>query len=321
METERARSEAIIAAHVQERAEKLQIDFCNDLYTIINAEKKAFNRIEHVIKNEKTQTIKKIDRALPAEFQKILDLAQARKNILLVGPSGCGKTYISEILADALNLPYAAQSCSIGVSESNFTGWLLPTGDNGKFNHVVSSFLECYEKGGVFLVDEIDNADPNLLVFLNMALANNSFYLPQRFKNPKVVKHDDFICIAAANTFGHGSDEMYSSRNRLDAATLDRFRIGTVAMDYDAAVEESIIKNSSVLNFGRFVREQIADHGLAKIMSTRAMRDMDHMMTGFGWQLKDCAAAYFADWSPEEKAMIQSDMSEFLIKEAYREDG
>jgi MoxR-like ATPase len=283
-------------------------DFSVEARQIIEQAKTQFVTHKVQIGNRKPRKIKGTP---PKQFKRLLQLATSRKNILMVGPSGCGKTHVASMIADALELPFSAQSCSVGVSESNFVGWLLPTGGNGKFNHVVSEFLRLYENGGVFLFDELDNADPNVLVFLNMALAQNEFYLPQRYENPRVVKHPDFIAVAAANTFGGGADILYSSRNALDAATLDRFRMGTVQMDYDDNVEEALITDTRVLRWARAIRAEIKQHNLAKLMSTRAMIDAQDMIVDHEWTLKDCEESYFADWSREEKAMINSKLSEF----------
>ena len=224
-------------------AEKKARAFDERALEIINEAKKEFVTIRVQVGKAKP---KKVKGPLPRQFKRLCQLVSARKHILMVGPSGCGKTHIAGVLADAMNMNFAAQSCSVGVSESNFVGWLLPMGENGKFVHVSSEFIRIYEEGGIFLIDEMDNADPNLLVFLNMALANDGFYLPQRPEKPFVKRSPDFVAVAAANTFGGGADVLYSSRNALDAATLDRFRIGTVAMDYDPNVEENLIKNEKL---------------------------------------------------------------------------
>jgi len=263
--------------------------------------RKEFVTYQVKVGNNKPKKMKK-GTVLPEEFPKLLELAQERVNILMVGPAGCGKTHVAGLIADALDLSFASQSCSAGVSESVFTGWLLPTGSNAKFTHVMSAFLDKYENGGVFLLDELDASDPNVLVFINQALANDCFMVPQRFEKPLFKKHKDFIAVAAANTFGHGADEMYHGRNSLDAATLDRFKIGTVAMDYSTIVEQAIIE-AEVLEWGLEVRRLIASHSLQKIMSTRVMKDATTMFRGQDWSMQDIANSYFADWSAEEKML------------------
>lgn len=248
--------------------------------------------------------VKKVKGVMPEEYDRIIQLAAARKNIMLVGPSGCGKTFIAEKVAEGLGLNYASQSCSAGMSESFLAGWLIPVGEGGRFQYISSQFVEIYEKGGVFLLDEFDAADPNTVVFFNQALSQDHFFLPQRYEKPKVKKHKDFVCIAAANTFGNGADMQFVGRNQLDAATLDRFRIGMVYMDYSPTVEEKLV-DENVLVWGRKVRDKIKDHKLRRFMTTRFMLDATDMLIN-GWTLKDCAESYFKDWSESDVGKVGS---------------
>lgn len=268
----------------------------------IEAARKEFITYQVKVGNKKPKQLK--GEVLPEEFPQLLQLAQERVNILMVGPAGCGKTHIASKIADALDLPFASQSCSAGVSESVFTGWLLPTGNNAKFTHVMSEFLDKFENGGVFLLDELDASDPNVLVFINQALANEQITVPQRFEKPLFKKHKDFIAVAAANTFGHGADEMYHGRNSLDAATLDRFKMGTVKMNYSPTVEQRII-DQEVLDWGLSVRGVIEEHSLRKIMSTRVMKDATTMKQNQDWTINKIHDSYVSDWSPEEKMLLR----------------
>jgi len=271
-------------------------------YSAVEVESKKFNIVQHKIyKNDKE--VKEIDGVVCEDFEVLLQLAQERVNTLMVGPAGCGKTHVADQIASAMDLPFASQSCSAGVSESAFTGKLLPLGEHGKFEYVESDFVRIYEGGGVFLFDEIDAADANVLVFLNQSLANGSFHCSQRIKNTLVKKHPDFIAIGAANTFGSGADSLYTGRNSLDAATLDRFRMGTVAMDYSKTVEDALI-NGEVLAYGRKMRELISSNNLMKIVSTRFLKDATTMKEGQKWAMERIQDMYLADWSKEEIAVI-----------------
>ncbi|MCH7728630.1 MAG: hypothetical protein IH991_19420, partial [Planctomycetes bacterium] len=73
-----------------------------------------------------------------------------------------------------------------------------------------------------------------MLVVVNAALANGHLRLPD---GTTVDRHADFVCAAAANTFGTGADRQYVGRNQLDAATLDRFAACRLAFDYDVDLE------------------------------------------------------------------------------------
>src|SRR5690606_14582854 len=78
----------------------------------------------------------KVKGVLPKEFELIVQLCSQRIPTMLVGPAGCGKTYIAAKAAEALGLNFYDQSCSEGVSESIFTGWLLPVTAGGAFDYV-----------------------------------------------------------------------------------------------------------------------------------------------------------------------------------------
>lgn len=196
-----------------------------------------------ILQGEKdTKPVKLNERTHPV-FEKVLRLVQAELNVLLVGPAGCGKTTLAHMISRALKRKYGTLHCTSGASESQLTGWLLPVGegkDKGAFTYVASEFVELYEGGNsVFLLDEIDAADPNMLLVINSALANGAVHIPQRHQKPTVTRGKNVAIISAANTFGNGADAMYAGRNQLDAATLDRFYV--VKMDYDEALEADIM--------------------------------------------------------------------------------
>lgn len=263
----------------------------------IAAAAKRYERIE--IKVGRSKPVDMTGEIMHDDFEKVVQLASNRINVMLVGPAGCGKTHMAGQVAKALKLDYAAQSCSAGMSESQLTGWLLPTGDNGKFVYVSSEFIRIYENGGVFLFDEMDAADPNVLIFINSALANGEFFLPQRFEKPKVKKHKDFVAIAAANTFGGGADAIYTARNALDGATLDRFRLGMIGMDYSEELEKMLV-DENVLQLGQVIRSLIKTNKLRKILSTRFMLDATKMRRNCDWTIREIYESFVSDWSPEE---------------------
>lgn len=264
--------------------------------------------------------VKKLNGAtLPDEFGTICELAAIGQNTLLVGPSGSGKTFLAGKVAEALDRPFSANSCSAGMSESQLTGWLLPTEAGGAFNYVPSPFVNAYENGGIHLLDEIDAADENTIIFINGALAGNEFYLPQRYGNPRIKRHPEFVCIAAANTWGHGADEMYTGRNRMDAATMDRFRMGTVHVGYSDVVEDALV-DGLTLDWGRSVRKAIAEHRLERIMSTRTLLDMTRQIQELNWPLDRCKRIYLSDWSKRDLQQLARSMGsdDAVIRESLR---
>ncbi len=111
---------------------------------------------------EKLKVCGTMHRALPD----VLRLVCAGVPVLLVGPAGSGKTHLASQVARALDLPFSFNSLSAGCTESHTIGRVLPD-EAGNWTYRPSPFVKAYRDGGVHLFDEIDAADPNLLVLIN----------------------------------------------------------------------------------------------------------------------------------------------------------
>ncbi len=213
-------------------------------------------------------------KALPNVLHRI---SAGLQNILLVGPAGTGKTTLGLQVAEALGLSFASVSCSAGMSEGVLLGRLLPTGEGGRFEYSEAPFIHQYENGGVFVLDEVDAADANVLLVLNSALANGHLDVPNRLQSPTARRHKDFILIAVANTYGTGADRMYVGRNQLDAAFLSRFAGCVVDVGYDKDLERTLAANilgeqaQSWLGQVWTMREQLESLKIRRVWGTREM--------------------------------------------------
>lgn len=250
----------------------------------------------------------KIEGLVHERFEDVLRRVSAGLNVLLVGPSGTGKTKLAQQVAEALDRPFTFNSMSAGVSESSVLGRVLPDA-SGNWTYRASPFVHAYRTGGVHLFDEIDAADPNLMVVVNAALANGHLAIP--FADlPPVERHPDAVILAAANTYGNGADRQYVGRNALDAATMDRFRMGLVEVDYDGRIERALAEAllsktdaEALLAWAWSVRGNIREHKLRRIMSTRTIADAARLMA-VGVNLRAVRATYFADWTEEETRRV-----------------
>lgn len=261
---------------------------------------KTPRQVATIVVRDKVETTMPDGEYFRPEMQQVVDLATQGMNVMLVGPAGSGKSHLGKQVATVLQRPFSANSCSAGMSESALSGWLLPIGDAGKFSFVPASFVSAYESGGVHLIDEIDASDPNTLVFINQALANGHFFLPQRHERPEVVRHPQFVCIAAANTYGTGGDRIYVGREQLDAATLDRFWM--IEIGYDATLEERTCE-PVVLEWGTALRKRVNEMKLRRVVSTRKLQQASIMLRS-GWKMPAIKAAFFAPWSADERAKV-----------------
>jgi hypothetical protein len=168
-------------------------------------------------------------------FPYILTLVEERVPVMLVGPMGTGKSFLCAQIADYLNLPYGETACSAGATRGDFYGRLTANPDRP---FILSKFSEIHSGGGVFNFEEIDAALPEILIALNNALAGDRFFNSSNGEEYKM--HPDFIAMATANTWGTGASRMYNARERLDGATLDRWRMGRVLIELDERIEMNI---------------------------------------------------------------------------------
>lgn len=121
--------------------------------------------------------------------------------------------------------------------------------------------------GGLFMPDEIDNAQAEALVTLNAALANGYYAFPGV---GMVKKHPDFRCIAAGNTNGEGATDQYCGRYQMDESSRDRFVF--VEIDYCKEIEEAICKgHEDVLEFVYDLREACKDSQVNLILGYRCL--------------------------------------------------
>jgi cobaltochelatase CobS len=266
-------------------------------------EKLVPRRVEVVVPGKQSVIL---DDILHEAFNDVLALTAANLPVLMIGPAGCGKTHTAAQVAKALGYEdhqFAAINCTSGMSEGKLVGSLVPIGDGGRFEYLRTDFVRLYEEGGLFLLDELDAADSNVLLAMNTAIANAYLPLPFRVGQTMAKRHPDFRLIASANTFGTGANRMYVGRNQLDEATLDRFRTGQVEMDYSRKLEERLVHDEQWLTACWSVRDAVNRHKLRRVVSTRFIVDSVKMKAA-GWSNDKLLRKLTSGWSKDEMEKV-----------------
>ncbi len=205
-----------------------------------------------------------------------------------------------------MSLSFGFLSISQGSTEVHLLGRFMPEAD-GAWRFKNGKFVEIYEQGGVFLLDEVDAADPNVLVAINAALANGHLVTTDGVIHKRA---ENCFVLAAANTWGRGGDSMYVGRNQLDAATLDRFVLVTLAVTYDTDLDRRLAEASlsseqaeELLSWVWNLRERIAANRLRRLASTRLVVNGIKALKA-GRSMERVKARYFQDWSADEKTKV-----------------
>lgn len=270
--------ESQVGQLVAEAVEPLFSGFKHEVTLQIDAIRPKINQI--VIDNKPARTLEGLQHK---QFGHVLKAVSRRVNMWLVGAAGSGKTEIARQTAEALDLPFASINCTSTMQDYRITGY-----KDANRIYDTTQFRDIFENGGVFVLDEIDNANPNILGVLNSALSNGYMAFPDK----QVARHKDFVAIATANTFGAGATMQYVGRNPIDAATIDRFVQLTIG--YDEDIEQAMLNSVGLepsvsakwlINI-RTARKNIDSAGLKMIVSPRATKNGAELIAG-GWSVQD----------------------------------
>jgi hypothetical protein len=236
--------------------------------------------------------------ARPELGEIIRRIAAGRVNVWMSGPAGSGKTTLAEQIATALGRRFGAQSFGPDITTGALIGGVDVTG-----HWKEPSFVDFYENGGVYLLDEIDAADPAILLILNAALENGKLFIP-RHHDPErriIRRHADTVILCAANTWGTGADAQYVGRTQLDAAFLSRFALAKFFVGYDTTLEASLCPDQPLLSQLHTIRGRIIEHKIRRLCGTREIKAAGQLRAA-GFAQSDIIAALMVDWTESEKA-------------------
>jgi hypothetical protein len=197
------------------------------------------------------------------------DFEGNRLGCMLVGPAATGKSYSGRQAAKALGIPFYFQGTAL--ESYDLVGFVDA---NGTYHE--TQFVKAFRDGGAFLADEGDSWEAGALTAINGALANGYMPLPT---GETIARHADFVCIMGTNTWGYGADAEYSSRQKLDGATLSRFPI-KLAWNVCEELEQSITMAKCAMDKRaidwtteiQLMRNIMSDMGLPKIADARAIQ-------------------------------------------------
>lgn len=156
----------------------------------------------------------------------------SRVPVCLIGPAGTFKSTLCKQIAEDMGLNYGFVPMTAGATPSWIVGAYTLDGYRSR------SAMDCYEHGGVFVFEEMDAADPNMLLVANNLIENDVFDNP--VTGEQITRHEDFIPVACMNSMGLGATATNTGRSRLDDATRNRFAMGRVNIMLDEDLEEKI---------------------------------------------------------------------------------
>tara|TARA_R110002167_G_scaffold204404_1_gene408450 strand:+ start:14039 stop:15004 length:966 start_codon:yes stop_codon:yes gene_type:complete len=153
------------------------------------------------------------------------------------GHYGAGKTTLPYQVASRLCWPVQHFTAHSRMEFDDLVGtWKLV---NGTMQFLYGPLANAMRDGHVFILNEIDRADPGQLAGLHDVLEGHPLIIATN--GGEVIKaHPNFRFIANGNSLGSGdSTGLYQGVNQLDIAFMDRFRV--VEVDYPTEDVEMMI--------------------------------------------------------------------------------
>lgn len=158
--------------------------------------------------------------------------------LYLVGPSGCGKTSGVKQIAGMLNYPVYEVTGYGSMELADLVGHMGLC--NGETVWVDGELTAAMRNGGLFLFNEMDAADPSVLVGLNSVLDGSALAIRDAQHEEVVYPAPGFRFIATANTNGSGDESgLYTGTLRQNAALQNRFMC--IEAEYLSVEQERIL--------------------------------------------------------------------------------
>ena len=203
------------------------------------------------------------DRVLHPEFEWVMFLLANRRHVYLHGPAGSGKTEMAIECAKSLGLDFEYQNQVI--LRPDVQGFVDA---NGTYHD--TPITRAASKGKLLICDEIDGWSPNALLCLNGLLSQGFIDIPNY---GRINAHPDFYVVACGNTNGLGATALFNSRNKLCESDRDRFKF--VEINYDAAVEKSIVgEHTDILDFIYDLRDICKETKITLTLGYRCIKDL-----------------------------------------------
>lgn len=229
--------------------------------------------------------------------QVVSPVTDKRLNIMLVGPAGTGKSSLCAQVAEALGLTFSSVNGSAGLTEGRLLGMLVPQISTGEMIYQPSELVRCYRDGGVFLMDEIDANDENVMLSVNNLIDAMVWQAPD---GTRINRHPDFVLMSAANTFGLGANRIYSGRSQMDGSFLDRWF--QVEVGYDEALERSMVINTEICARIQAARVTLAARPqIRRWLTMRAIITADALVAQAAYTADEALRAVTASWTDADR--------------------
>mgnify|MGYP006272723357 CR=1 FL=1 len=222
--------------------------------------------------------------------------------ILSEGHAGTGKTSSPTYYAYRKQIGISIQSCSAGIQLSDMIGktTILPDGQAG---WVDGALTRAMRYGGVYVLDEIDFAQPKILQRLQDVATN--YVLELHENNGEIIHaHPDFVLVA---TYNNG----YRHSNALNQAVKDRYKL-KLYFNYDNEIENKVVQLPTLLKLANQMRDDAISGVYETPISLRMLKSFkDLALTlNYDFAVENFLMSFNADERPSVKLLMEAHASQ-----------
>jgi len=205
---------------------------------------------------------------IPRKIAGITDVAilstaiNRRQNILLVGETGVGKTHCIRWLACQMKLPYCRVNLNGSTTVEDLVGQWIP--NNGKFVWSDGVLIRFMRYGGIFVCDEINAANPEILFVLNSLLDDERRIVLVQKDGEVVRAHPDFVFVATMNP------STYEGTKILNLGLKDRFDV-VLEFKEDDQIFKKLEIDPQLIEFRKKLQPLIDGGEIIGYLSVRGM--------------------------------------------------
>lgn len=232
------------------------------------------------------------------------------KNVLFIGETGTGKTLAVRHFCHKYKIPYHRVVMNGGTTVEDIVGQNVMDAD-GKFKFEFQVLIKFMQKGGIFVFDEINAGQKEILHILNSITDFERMISATQHKGEVIRACDNFMVVACMNP--------PSEYDLQDMSKSLKSRFCSYYFDYDESIDKEVTNNDKkLIEFARAVRLARVNKQIDTPLATRDLLQFQAIRDSLGYDMaKEMIINKFKN---EEKNVIKTMVETMLEKSQVLKD-
>lgn len=225
------------------------------------------------------------------------------KNVLFIGESGTGKTLLLRHFCHKNKIPYYRLVMNAGTTNEDIIGQQVMEED-GKFRFAYQVLIKFMQKGGIFVFDEINAGQKEILHILNSITDFERKAIVTQHKGEVIEAVDNFLVVACMNP----PDEY--DLQEMSKSLKSRFI--PYYFGFDERIDKLVLKDNKLVEFANNIRIARLNRKIDTPLTTRDLVHFKLLREGLGYEIaKEMLVNKFHNG---EKEVVRTSIETYLEK-------